>query len=264
MNLVKGQSNGTPASEDAESEKDDDETIGDAVEEELMQHEKDIEVQADKLAAEESPTSTDVQASQKGEYHWKKVRGPGDTLSLDNAGFEAVVKLKDPEQVSVYIQRILRRQGLVVSNRTGLLEYASLCSNGHGPQTFDLLSKQILKVVTQRHGWAGIVRKDSPHLSDPAFEALVKPSTGAGLTSPLNQDGYLAVAKLRSATEMSVFIHRTINHLSLHINDTWGLMGIIPFYDGEQMTQSFATLTTEILATAIQPGKWVSASPDMP
>lgn len=251
MHEVEEESNATLSSGDAEPDEDNDETMGN-------------EVQGDKQAVDKTIlASKGGPVLQKGDYHRDKVRGPGDTLSLDNSGFEALTKLKDTKQEGVYIQRVLHEQGFVVSNATGFLLFSSLCSNGHGPRSFDLLSEDILKVVTQPHGWAGILRNKSSEASNPAFGALTKPSNGTGLTSPLNQEGYRAVLQLKSGTEMSVFIHRVINHLSLDVNDRWGLMGIIPFYDGTKSEQSYATLTTEILNTALQPGKWVSVGPEM-
>eukprot|EP00747_Dinoflagellata_sp_TGD_P089121 gnl/TRDRNA2_/TRDRNA2_164219_c0_seq2.p1 gnl/TRDRNA2_/TRDRNA2_164219_c0~~gnl/TRDRNA2_/TRDRNA2_164219_c0_seq2.p1 ORF type:complete len:482 (-),score=91.22 gnl/TRDRNA2_/TRDRNA2_164219_c0_seq2:352-1623(-) len=77
-----------------------------------------------------------------------------------------------------------------------------------------------------------------------------------GMSAPLDEQGYAAVAAIRSNHEMGLFVRRLAKHLGLRVTDDGGLNGVVPYYSGEVQTQHFDALTQEILQAA-QQRSWI-------
>jgi len=81
----------------------------------------------------------------------------------------------------------------------------------------------------------------------------------AGETAALDEEGYKAIAYLKSNEQMKAFIHRTIDMMQMEVVNEGGLSGITPFYSGEQDAQNFETLQLELerAAHGSNKNKWV-------
>merc|ERR1719440_2551899 len=108
------------------------------------------------------------------------------------------------------------------------------------------------------------MKHDSSDFSDEEFKPVARPSLGPGLTETLNEQGYKTVAKLNNAGEMNAFIHRLINHLGLEVKDRNAILGVVPWYDGTNATQSYEALTYELLQTSLKPEMWVAVGQQPP
>eukprot|EP00928_Gymnodinium_smaydae_P053412 TRINITY_DN37402_c0_g1_i1.p1 TRINITY_DN37402_c0_g1~~TRINITY_DN37402_c0_g1_i1.p1 ORF type:complete len:637 (+),score=101.93 TRINITY_DN37402_c0_g1_i1:22-1932(+) len=73
-----------------------------------------------------------------------------------------------------------------------------------------------------------------------------------------DEDGYITLVKLESASLMEEYIRRLVRYLGLEIIDEGGLAGVVPHYSGEKSSQTFWALRTELLAAAAVPNSWVS------
>jgi len=162
--------------------------------------------------------------------------------------------------MEAYLRRVVHKHGLLIKGDEGLQKFSDACKDGKGPNSYTDLSQEICAEATRSTGFACILEKGAKESDNEAFAVVANPKMGPGLTEPLNEDGYTAVSKLKSNEEMNVFIHRVVNHLGLEVKDRWGLLGLVPWYDGEDAKQSFAALTTEILGAAMKPDQWVAIS----
>jgi len=162
--------------------------------------------------------------------------------------------------MEAYLRRVVHKHGLLIKGDEGLQKFSDACKDGKGPNSYTDLSQEICAEATKSTGFACILEKWAKEFDNEAFAVVANPKMGPGLTEPLNEDGYTAVSKLKSNEEMNVFIHRVVNHLGLEVKDRWGLLGLVPWFDGEDAKQSFAALTTEILGAAMKPDQWVAIS----
>mmetsp|Transcript_86003 Transcript_86003/g.151906 ORF Transcript_86003/g.151906 Transcript_86003/m.151906 type:complete len:253 (+) Transcript_86003:91-849(+) len=84
-------------------------------------------------------------------------------------------------------------------------------------------------------------------------------ASGTGSIAPLNNAGYVTVANTRDPQQMKAYVLRLVNAMGLQVRDHAGLLGVIPFYDGEKAIQSFASLKDELLRTMKYKKGWVTA-----
>jgi len=226
-----------------------------------------------KLAAKSAPAAEDKEKPSENKKDAQKagdekehasVTGMGSMASLDDDGLEEVLKLNDGIQMALFVRRAVHEAGLLISDDSGLDKFAGLHTGvqdpeNDSPQDFTELCSQISKAAIGKNTWVSVMKADAPlnEAEQAAFGSVASPVDGPGLTTPLNEDGYKAVAKVKNEAQMNVFIHRVVNHLGLKINDRWGIMGILPWYSGKEAVQSFAQLTSEILKASMLPGKWV-------
>jgi len=195
-----------------------------------------------------------------------KIPGPGvgTMAALDHVGFQDVLKANDAFQMAQFVRRCVRQEGLLVANEPGLAFFAERCISSEGPRQFETLSMEIFAAAGLDDSWVIVFKAGEEELKHSDFLVnfgpVLKPQQGKGLTAPLDTEGYETVSRLQNFAEMNVFIHRVINHLGLVVIDRWGLLGIVPWYDGERSTQSFSTLTQEILSIAMTSGTWVQTA----
>merc|ERR1719491_308067 len=71
---------------------------------------------------------------------------------------------------------------------------------------------------------------------------------GEGRTAPLTEQGYQAVAKLKSKANMRAFMRRILNAEKKAVSDDEAFFAVAASYDGEVSTQSFEQLKTELLS----------------
>lgn len=67
-----------------------------------------------------------------------------------------------------------------------------------------------------------------------------------GHTAPLTEQGYLAVAALKSNDDMKAYIHRVCESEARYVQDIAELNGVVPYFSGEKAVQSLANLQSEL------------------
>eukprot|EP00928_Gymnodinium_smaydae_P028648 TRINITY_DN217_c0_g1_i10.p1 TRINITY_DN217_c0_g1~~TRINITY_DN217_c0_g1_i10.p1 ORF type:complete len:418 (-),score=130.00 TRINITY_DN217_c0_g1_i10:167-1420(-) len=87
-----------------------------------------------------------------------------------------------------------------------------------------------------------------------------------GESASLNEDGYNAVASLRSAEAMEAFAERLLKEDGLKVQDAKMLRKVMPFYNGECAKQSMKALRNELHEATVAhgcPAPWVTKSSSM-
>lgn len=82
--------------------------------------------------------------------------------------------------------------------------------------------------------------------------SMPRPSLEAA--AKLNEDGYAAVAVLRSDIAMKVFARRLASSLGMRVDDDNAFNGWVPYFSGRLATQTFAKMRNEL-----QHAKWIVA-----
>mmetsp|Transcript_72420 Transcript_72420/g.132586 ORF Transcript_72420/g.132586 Transcript_72420/m.132586 type:complete len:515 (-) Transcript_72420:150-1694(-) len=181
----------------------------------------------------------------------------GSKVALNEKGYRQVVTLQDKDQMKKFLRRVVRSTGLFIAHEHGLDSTATSFSKGKGGHKYADLTEKIAAAAAEPDSWVTITSPHSKVSTRPG--PIDEPDLGPGLTAPLNQDGYLQVAELKSSSQMAVFIQRIINRLGFTVKNKYGLQGIVPWFNGENATQSYRALQREIQNTAMTPGQWVTA-----
>lgn len=83
--------------------------------------------------------------------------------------------------------------------------------------------------------------------------------SGVGSTASLDDEGYLKVASTKDPRQMEMYMLRLIYGMGLQVQDHAGLLGVIPYYDGEKSFQSFLSMKDEVLRNLKHENSWVAA-----
>jgi len=93
------------------------------------------------------------------------------------------------------------------------------------------------------------------HTSKLGYASQVNPS---GSAAPLDEVGYSAVADQCCQAEMKQFIERQAENLNLEICNPGGISGLVPYHSCEKGPQTFADLTSTLLASIDERCMWVA------
>jgi len=77
-----------------------------------------------------------------------------------------------------------------------------------------------------------------------------------GKNAPLDEEGYDAVSALEADEEMEIFIRRLIKAMDYKIIDMGGLHGVVPYYSGTKVSQSFTNLLRDLKRGLKRHGKY--------
>merc|ERR1712196_316215 len=83
-----------------------------------------------------------------------------------------------------------------------------------------------------------------------------------GDTASLDQEGYKAVALLRSPEKMAIFVKRVAKNIGLIVSDEEAFNRMLPKYDGEEEIRNFASLESDLLHPKVDEEKWLIPDPD--
>lgn len=78
------------------------------------------------------------------------------------------------------------------------------------------------------------------------FSSMLTHESTIGQTAELNEEGYSAVAACESEAEMTTYVRRVAAEQGLKVADEAALAAMMPFYNGECETATFATLVSEL------------------
>lgn len=73
----------------------------------------------------------------------------------------------------------------------------------------------------------------------------------------LTEDGYEAVAKMKSSSAMGLYIRRIVDKLACSVSDEGGLEGFVPHYSGEIDTKTYDKLEHELNDVCQLPDGWL-------
>eukprot|EP00928_Gymnodinium_smaydae_P073349 TRINITY_DN56567_c0_g1_i1.p1 TRINITY_DN56567_c0_g1~~TRINITY_DN56567_c0_g1_i1.p1 ORF type:complete len:410 (-),score=84.23 TRINITY_DN56567_c0_g1_i1:159-1388(-) len=117
--------------------------------------------------------------------------------------------------------------------------------------SMDNLQQQALELSVQMRQYALLAGSDlgaEPQPPLPQQLLAVDHASAVSLaeTTTLDENGYSAVAGLRSQEAMTIFAERVLAQDGLRVKDKAMLSRVVPFYDGECMQQSMAALRHEL------------------
>jgi len=157
-------------------------------------------------------------------------------------------------------------QSLMQTKRTMVsAEPATNVSNNGTAPTPGLETAQVLVKEGKLTGFIRLASR--PHLSKGGFcrshpcsmLAAEDKGRGLGTTAAMDEEGYVAVAKLKDDEEMKTFMLRLIEDYDCHVNDEGGLMGVIPWFSGTTAVQSLVKLEDSLLFAVLANGeRWIS------
>jgi len=173
-----------------------------------------------------------------------KGRGLGTTAATDEAGYQAVAKLKDDEEMKTFILRVIEDYDCHVKDEGGLMGIVPWFSGTAAVQSLDKLENSLLFAILA-NGKRWISYKNTAG------------TTGAD--TPLDLQGYMEVAILRKDIEMETFARRLAEQMGVKVTDEGGFAGMIKYHSGAAAFQSFDKLQSEIQSAAASPHSWAKA-----
>lgn len=166
---------------------------------------------------------------------------PGKMASLDESGYQAVAKLKDDYEMQIFIQRVIEEYDCRVKDDGGLMGIVPWFSGTVAEQSFMKLEDELLfAVLADGEPW--LEYKNTAGIS--------------GESAPLDFQGYVEIACMRSDEAMMKFVRRLCMDMKIRITDEGGLQGVIALYSGSSSFQSFEKLKSELLSAAASPQSW--------
>jgi len=179
----------------------------------------------------------------------------GRNAPLSEDGFAAVAKHKSIREMVAYVRRVVESFGLHIIDESGLERFVPpYCSDG-GEQSFALLSADLFSASMRDGEW--VKSGSADHMVTAPVTTPAPVASVSGMSAPLNEEGYMGVAALRSAFQMKLFIRRIVSQIGGRVVSESGMDDVVPFYSGEKATQNYANLFAEVASTAQRPGAWI-------
>jgi len=168
-------------------------------------------------------------------------RGLGLTADMDERGYEAVAKLKDDEEMKIFILRLIEDYDCHVNDDGGLMGIVPWFSGTTAVQSLAKLEESLLFAVLA-NGERWMSYKNSAGIS--------------GTNAPLDLQGYMEIAIISKDIEMQAFARRLVEHMGIKVTDEGGFAGMIKYHSGAAAFQSFDKLQNEIKSAAASPHAW--------
>jgi hypothetical protein len=172
----------------------------------------------------------------------------GDNANLDEEGYKAVALLRNPEEMAIFVKRVAKSIGLLVSNEEALNRMLPKYDGEEEIRNFASLESDLLHPKPDEEKWL---------IPDPDTAGSAK-----GKTAMLTQAGYFSVAKLRNQEEMKDFARRVIDKQCLNIINEGAFDGLVEWYSGVKDLQDLEALENEIVALSEKNDSWLAKRPD--
>eukprot|EP00928_Gymnodinium_smaydae_P072042 TRINITY_DN55480_c1_g1_i1.p1 TRINITY_DN55480_c1_g1~~TRINITY_DN55480_c1_g1_i1.p1 ORF type:complete len:420 (+),score=89.82 TRINITY_DN55480_c1_g1_i1:75-1334(+) len=173
----------------------------------------------------------------------------GESASLNEAGYNAVVSLRSQDAMEAFTERLLAEDGLKIKDTSMLRRIMPFYNGECAKQSMKALRAE-LHEATAPHGchdaWVAQTSSAKKNVSLLEKKPSVAVKSQHGDVAALNEDGYLAVAALKDDEEMKTFIRRLSKSEGLSVMNEGGLSGFAKYYSGVCATQSFAALVKEL------------------
>lgn len=168
--------------------------------------------------------------------------GPGESAPLTEAGYKSVADLRDDHHMKKFILRVMRKLDCQLVDEGGLMGIIPWFSGTIATQSLENLEGALL---------FEILGNGKPWL-------LYKNSGGiTGDNAPLDDEGYILVACLRSDMEMKKFAYRICRKSGVKITDKGGFADMLRFFRTSASFRSLDMLVSEIEAAATA-SSWAS------
>jgi len=178
---------------------------------------------------------------------------------LNEEGYLTVAKLENNADMTIFVRRLAKHLNLYVRDQGALAGMVPHFSGVRGYQTFFALKQELLATAAIPHTW--LVEDDSRHSS--YVTKFTKSFVGSylwdGRTAPLNNVGYLAIARLKDKVQMVQFVRRVVEDMGLYVSDEGKLNGFVKYYSGSQGVQNFAKLRYELIGAVRDLESWLSS-----
>jgi len=148
--------------------------------------------------------------------------GLGNTAPLTEEGYQQVADMKNNKEMKKFAHRILNSEARYVTNAAELTGAIHFYSGRKSSQDLATLKAEL------RSAWWT--------------------KAGEGRTAPLTEQGYQAVAKMKSRANMRAFMRRILIANSKTVSDEGAFFALAHHYDGEVSVQTFGQLQNEVLS----------------
>merc|ERR1740117_1780689 len=148
--------------------------------------------------------------------------GLGNTAPLTEEGYQQVADMKNNKEMKKFAHRILSSEARYVGNAGELTGAIHFYSGRKSSQDLATLKAEL------RSAWWT--------------------KAGEGRTAPLTEQGYQAVAKMKSRANMRAFMRRILIANSKTVSDEGAFFALAHHYDGEVSVQTFGQLQNEVLS----------------
>jgi len=168
--------------------------------------------------------------------------GLGKIATLDEKGYQQVASIKNDEEMTDYILRMVDKYDCKVEEIGGLAGIVPWFSGTTTKQSMDKLEGTLLFAVLSLTKQPWLSYRNSDHIT--------------GDTAALNFVGYVQVAAMRSDAEMKRFVRRICKDAKIEVVDEGGFEGMVRYYSGTDNFQSYDGLINEVKSAANAPHSW--------
>jgi len=172
----------------------------------------------------------------------------GDSAPLTEEGYQTLAETMDPGEMETFVRRVCDKLSLKVIDSQGLRELVPRYDGERETQNYGALEAELQRLQGQEDSW---------------LEVDLRSEDGSpvhGSNAPLSKVGYFAVAKLKSQEEMTEFTRRLVSDMGFNIINEGMLGGLVEWYSGEKVTQSFDALQSEIGRISKKQDTWIVRS----
>lgn len=138
----------------------------------------------------------------------------------------------------------------LVSMQVVVLSLSTHVQSGSCSEALPAHTPTLLQVRRAESAQSSMILEDTSRLA-----SSTNPS---GAAAPLDEVGYSAVADRCCQAEMREFMKRQALNLNLDVCDEAGLIGMAPYHSCEKGPQTFADLTSNLLADSQKRCRWIA------
>jgi len=177
------------------------------------------------------------------------------SVPLTEGGYRMVSAKRRRNEMSIFVRRVLRKLGLRVVRRTGLIQF--LYTIEQRKLSFQSLMKQVAKQAMGPDAWAILEDAEDGAVSFPGSAGMHAPVLSLGGRTSLTEEGYRKVAACGDDAQMKLFVQRAAKDLGYYIIDDMALDGMVAEHSGRGSKTTFDALERELRLAARQ-SRWVS------
>jgi len=172
----------------------------------------------------------------------------GADAALDEEGYQQTANLCCHHEMSLFVRREIEKQGFDVCDTSDLHGFVHWydCSSdsertderraGNDLKTFAQMQAEIAAVMTGACPWLGHlsncpVKGENCHEFPACHPEAFPADSEAGSSAPLDEAGYVAVAKRCCNKEMEPYVRRQIEAMGFQVCDDGSLQGFLHWFD---------------------------------
>merc|ERR1719240_2425286 len=165
--------------------------------------------------------------------------GLGANALLNQEGYETILQLRNKDELEIFVHRTISDLGLTIIDGRGCKDFVASIPAKNAFSSFGNVKGKILNMLGTSRAW----------VADPSQDA----GPQKGSDAPLSEEGYEAIARLRSNREMVSFIDRVIDDMGYTVTNHGGVEGLAPYFSGDKEVGYFEGLQSEIVRASETP-----------